>query len=69
MEIQTQKIDVLIEVLVERVYGIERFYPYNDNAKLLSKITKRPTLTKKQLMMIKQAGWQVIARYKDYVLE
>lgn len=48
-----------IVVLFKKIYGKELFYPVSDAAKLLTKITGRPTLSKQQLRVCLEAGWSV----------
>ncbi len=43
----------------KKIYGKELFYPVSDDAKLLTKITGRPTLLKRQLKVCLDAGWHV----------
>ena len=48
-----------IVVSFKKVYGKELFYPVSDAAKLLTRITGRPTLSKHQLKICLEAGWAV----------
>jgi len=48
-----------IVVSFKKIWGKELFYPVSDDAKLLAKITGRPTLLKSQLRTCKEAGWHV----------
>lgn len=48
-----------IVVSFKKIYGKELFYPVSDDAKLLTRITGRPTLLKHQLRVCLEAGWTV----------
>ena len=48
-----------IVVSFKKIYGKELFYPVSDDAKLLTRITGRPTLLKHQLRECLEAGWTV----------
>jgi len=48
-----------IVVSFKKIWGKELFYPVSDDAKLLARITGRPTLLKCQLRICKEAGWKV----------
>lgn len=50
-----------MEIIVsfKKIWGKELFYPVSDDAKLIARITGRPTLLKEQLRICKEAGWTV----------
>lgn len=48
-----------IVVSFKKIYGKELFYPVSDDAKLLARITGRPTLLKQQLKICLEVGWAV----------
>lgn len=48
-----------IVVLFKKIYGKELFYPVSEDAKLLTRITGRPTILKNQLKICVEAGWTV----------
>lgn len=58
-----------IEVLLKRIYGVERFYPISDDAKTLCALLESQTLTKEKLRIIKDAGWQLVIKTEEYVLD
>lgn len=60
---------MMIHVICKGAYGREFFYPVNDLAEILCKILGRKTLTKKQLLIAKDAGWEVIIKTEDFKLE
>lgn len=48
-------------MLQEReIYGVLKFYPYNDLAHLICKISKTKTMTKATIDVIKQMGYEVV---------
>lgn len=59
---------MLIEVILKRVYGVERFYPVNAEAKLLCKLLDSNTLTKEKLILCKEL-WEVTIKVEDYKLD
>lgn len=61
-----------IVVSLKKNWGKQLFYPVSDDAKLLTKITGRPTLLKHQLKLCLLAGWEVsisqeIINIEDYL--
>jgi hypothetical protein len=48
-----------IQVTLKQVYGVERFYPHCDKAKIFCKLVKQGTLTRQDLQHIKQLGVEV----------
>lgn len=58
-----------LEVLLNNWWGRELFEPVNENAKTLCQLLKRKTLTKDQLKLCKDAGWDVVFKKDEYKLD
>ncbi len=58
-----------IDVLVKHQYGKTNFYPLSEDAKILCKLTGKPTLTKSQLVICLNVGWSVSIETTKYTLE
>jgi hypothetical protein len=52
----------VIRVQIRTVYGIDRFYPVNDQAELLAKLTGTVTLTETNLKTAKAMGFVIEAQ-------
>lgn len=55
-----------LDVLLTRAYGNDRFYPINDVAKTICVMNDIKTLTKEQLLIAKEAGWEIVVHQKEY---
>jgi len=55
-----------IEIVRKVAYGMERFYPLNNDAKFLTEIVGRPSLTRRQLKLIKEWGWEIVLKTPEY---
>lgn len=60
---------MIIEVEVKQRYGKPRFYPISDQAKLLTDLIGKPTLTTEHLAKCKAAGYEINIRAPSYTLE
>lgn len=49
----------IIQVKIKNVYGVERIYPVNDNAKLLTTLLKKKTIDRDEIEVIKKLGYQI----------
>jgi hypothetical protein len=67
LSIQSQK--PTIEVALRHGYGNERFYPINEDAKLLCNLLNSVTLTKKQIKLCRDGGWKTVIQLEDYNLD
>lgn len=50
------------------VYGKTRYYPINETAKIICKLMKKKTLTKDQLKLCDEGGWNVDVQYPEFSL-
>jgi hypothetical protein len=48
-----------IQVNIKQVYGVERIYPVNDQAIILTQLTKKKTLDRADINLIKKLGYDV----------
>jgi len=48
-----------IEIEFKKIWGKELFYPVSEDAIFITKLTGRPTLTKSQIRLCLEAGWNV----------
>ena len=48
-----------IQVKIKNVYGIERIYPVNQKAVWLTSLTRKKTLDRDEIEVIKKLGYQV----------
>jgi len=48
-----------IQVNIKQVYGVERIYPVNDQAIILTQLTKKKTLDREDINLIKKLGYEV----------
>ncbi len=60
---------MIIEVEVQQKYGKPRFYPISDDAKILTKLLDRPTLTADHLDLCQEHGWSVEIKAPKYDLK
>lgn len=51
--------DNAITVNIKNVYGVERIYPVCDRAKLFARLVSQETLTRRDVDIIKQLGYEV----------
>lgn len=49
----------IIQVKIKNVYGVERIYPVNDTAKLLTTLLKKKTIDRDEIEIFKKLGYQV----------
>jgi len=59
-----------MRILVERrnVYGNDMIYPKCETAKLLAKLANHATLTKHDISVIKQLGYEVVSQAQEITL-
>ena len=57
-----------IEVMAQNMYGKDRFYPISVDAIFLAAIANKPSLSLKQLLLCKNAGYNVAITSKTYDL-
>jgi hypothetical protein len=48
-----------IQVNIKQVYGVERIYPVNDQAIILAQLTRKKTLDRADINLIKKLGYNV----------
>ena len=48
-----------LQVIIKNVYGMERIYPVNDTAKKITSLTKKRTLDREEIKIIKELGYQI----------
>ena len=48
-----------IQVNIKQVYGVDRIYPVNDKAIILTQLTNKKTLDKRDIELIKQLGYEM----------
>jgi G:T-mismatch repair DNA endonuclease (very short patch repair protein) len=48
-----------IQVKIKNVYGCERIYPVNQKAVWLTSLTRKKTLDRDEIELIKKLGYQV----------
>jgi hypothetical protein len=48
-----------IKVKFKTIWGIDRFQPMNDSAKVIASLIGNKTLSREQLIICKNAGWKV----------
>ena len=46
-------------VKIQNVYGVERIYPVNETAKKITSLTRKKTLDRDEIEVIKKLGYQV----------
>lgn len=50
---------MILKLTIKTAYGVPRFYPANDTAKLLCKLTMTKTLTEEHLKIAKALGLRI----------
>jgi hypothetical protein len=55
-----------IEIARKVAYGMERFYPINEDAKFLLNLIGRPSFTRRQLKLINEKGWEIIIKAPQF---
>ncbi len=58
-----------IEVMAKNIYGKIRFYPISKDAKILANISDSPSLSKRQMNICKDAGWEISISHPEINLE
>ena len=48
-----------IQVNIKQVYGVERIYPVNEQALILAQLTRKKTLDRADINLIKKLGYNV----------
>jgi hypothetical protein len=48
-----------IQVNIKQVYGVDRVYPVNDKAIILTQLTNKKTLDNRDIQLIKQLGYEI----------
>jgi len=48
-----------IQINIKQVYGVERIYPVNDQAIILAQLTRKKTLDRADINLIKKLGYNV----------
>jgi hypothetical protein len=48
-----------IQVNIKQVYGVDRIYPVNDKAIILTQLTNKKTLDKRDIELIKRLGYEI----------
>ena len=48
-----------IQINIKQVYGVERIYPVNDQAIILAQLTRKKTLDRADINLIKKLGYDV----------
>ena len=48
-----------LQVIIKSVYGVERIYPVNETAKKLTSLTRKKTLDRDEIEVIKNLGYQI----------
>ena len=51
----------LVEIEIRRVYGVDKFYPANDKAKLFADLVGHKTLSREDIVLIGKLGFNVQA--------
>ena len=44
----------------KEVYGILKYYPHNETAKLFCKIARQKTMTEQTIVLVRELGYQVV---------
>lgn len=60
---------VLVEVQVRRVYGVDKIYPVNQEAKIFAEIARTATLRPEDIGKIRALGFQVVESYSSRLSE
>ena len=48
-----------LQVQARSVYGVDRIYPLNDQAKKIAKLLNRKTLTSADIVILKDLGFKI----------
>jgi hypothetical protein len=48
-----------LQVIIKNVYGVERIYPVNETAKKITSLTRKKTLDRDEIEVIKSLGYQI----------
>jgi len=48
-----------LQVVIKNVYGVERIYPVNETAKILTLLTRKKTLDRDEIETIKRLGYSI----------
>ena len=48
-----------VEIKIKNVYGVERIYPVNQKAIWLTSLTRKKTLDRDEIEVIKKLGYEV----------
>jgi len=48
-----------LQVIIKNVYGVERIYPVNETAKKITSLTRKKTLDRDEIEVIKKLGYQI----------
>jgi hypothetical protein len=48
-----------LQVIIKNVYGVERIYPVNETAKKITSLTRKKTLDRDEIEVIKNLGYQI----------
>jgi hypothetical protein len=51
--------DMIVQVKIKSVYGNERIYPVNKQAKMFASLTNKATLDRRDVGLIKDLGFTV----------
>ncbi len=55
-----------IEIIRKFAYGRERFYPISDDAKFMTEVIGRPSLTRRQLNLFKKRQWEIVLKIPQH---
>ena len=53
--------DPFVDIVIRRVYGVDKFYPANINAELFAQLVNKKTLSQYDVQVISKLGYQVRA--------
>jgi hypothetical protein len=57
-----------VEIEIKNIYGVEKYYPKCDKAKLFTKMLGQSTLTERDVSVIKQLGYEVVSLAQEIKL-
>jgi len=49
-----------LEVSIKTVYGVERIYPMNDNARSITHLIGKKTFTREDIEVLKRLGFEIV---------
>jgi hypothetical protein len=52
--------DKIVKLQEREVYGILKYYPYNDLAKMFCKIARTTTMTEQTIALVREMGYEVV---------